>query len=105
MVVPAAAAHAGVGVYVNVGGPRPVEYVPPCPGNGYYWTPGYYAYGSWVPGRWAVRAYYGDYDRHYYRDYDHYRDYDRDRHWDRDRDRGRDRDWDHDRDRHEGWRR
>jgi hypothetical protein len=111
MVGSAAAAHAGVGVYVNVGGPRQVEYRPPCPGEGYVWAPGYYSGGYWIEGRWNAPAYYyGGRERVYYRDnYRH--DWDRDRHWDRDRDHDRDRDrhWDrdrdHDRGRHEGWRR
>ena len=31
---------------------------PPCPGDGYIWTPGYYQYGDygyyWVPGHWVL---------------------------------------------------
>ena len=31
---------------------------PPCPGDGYIWTPGYYQYGNygyyWVPGQWVM---------------------------------------------------
>ncbi|MGB6945340.1 MAG: YXWGXW repeat-containing protein [Bryobacteraceae bacterium] len=31
---------------------------PPCPGDGYIWTPGYWAYGAagyaWVPGAWVL---------------------------------------------------
>ena len=31
---------------------------PPCPGDGYIWTPGYYQYGDygyyWVPGAWVL---------------------------------------------------
>ncbi len=37
--------------------PLPVYEQPPCPGDGYYWTPGYWAYGDddyfWVPGVWV----------------------------------------------------
>jgi len=36
----------------------PVYTQPPCPGDGYIWTPGYWAYGSegyyWVPGTWVT---------------------------------------------------
>ena len=72
------------------------NYVPPCPGEGYVWTAGYYNGGYWVPGAWVFqgggRAYgYGfrgyDYDRGSYparrdfgqRDFDRrraYRDHD-----------------------------
>jgi uncharacterized membrane protein YgcG len=40
--------------------PPPIpDYVqPPCPGDGYYWTPGYWAWGTsgyyWVPGVWVL---------------------------------------------------
>ena len=48
-----------VGVSVRVGPPAlPVYTQPICPGPGYMWTPGYWAYGDdgyyWVPGTWAV---------------------------------------------------
>ena len=37
--------------------PLPEYSQPPCPGNGYLWTPGYWSYASqgyyWVPGVWA----------------------------------------------------
>ncbi len=113
MIVPVAAAHAAVGVYVNVG-PRNVQYIPPSPEYGYVWVPGYYEGSYWVEGRWAAPGYYGG---HYYtegyrdsyrRDRDRDRDWDRHHDWDRHQDRDRDRDWDHDRDRHhdrDGWRR
>jgi WXXGXW repeat (2 copies) len=49
------------GVFVSVGfAPPPLRvYVqPPCPGDGYLWTPGYWAYGPagyyWVPGAWVL---------------------------------------------------
>jgi hypothetical protein len=36
---------------------------PPCPGDGYLWTPGYWAWGTggyyWVPGAWVVAPYVG----------------------------------------------
>jgi len=36
--------------------PLPVYEQPPCPGDGYLWTPGHWAYGDddyfWVPGVW-----------------------------------------------------
>lgn len=45
----AATARAEVRIGVAVGGPA---YIPPCPGDGYVWTNGYYAGRVWVPGRW-----------------------------------------------------
>ena len=49
----------GIGVSVRVGPPAlPVYEQPLCPGAGYIWTPGYWAYGSegyyWVPGTWVM---------------------------------------------------
>jgi hypothetical protein len=49
----------GVGISVHVGPPAlPVYPQPICPGPGYLWTPGYWAYGDagyyWVPGTWVV---------------------------------------------------
>ena len=38
--------------------PLPIYEQPLCPGEGYIWTPGYWAYGDygffWVPGTWAL---------------------------------------------------
>jgi len=31
-------------------------YIPPCPGDGYVWTAGYYNGGYWVPGEWIFRG-------------------------------------------------
>ncbi len=59
----APAAHAqisvGIGVAVHIGPPAlPVYEQPICPGDGYLWTPGYWAYGAdgyfWVPGTWVM---------------------------------------------------
>jgi|SRR5580658_2601923 len=57
----AASAHAGVGVLITVGPPPlPVYEQPICPGDGYLWTPGYWAYDYdvddyyWVPGTWVM---------------------------------------------------
>ncbi len=89
------------GIYVGA----PADYVPACPGPGYFWVAGYYDGGYWVPGRWEFRGegyrdrvyyggnYYGHFDRDDHRFYG-----DRDRGWDRERDRGfdRDRHFDHD---------
>jgi|SRR5208282_2227668 len=57
----AATAHAGVGVLITVGPPPlPVYEQPICPGDGYLWTPGYWAYDYdvddyyWVPGTWVM---------------------------------------------------
>ena len=58
--VPAAAkAQVSVGVSVRVGPPAlPVYEQPPCPVEGYLWTPGYWAHGDdgyyWVPGVWVA---------------------------------------------------
>jgi hypothetical protein len=54
-----ASSFAGVFVSVTIAPPAlPVYTQPPCPGDGYIWTPGYWAYGPdgyyWVPGTWAV---------------------------------------------------
>ena len=50
---------AGVGVSISVAPPvLPVYEQPLCPGPGYIWTPGYWAYGEsdyyWVPGTWVL---------------------------------------------------
>lgn len=51
-------AFAGVFISVGIAPPAlPVYTQPPCPGDGYLWTPGYWAYGAagyyWVPGVWV----------------------------------------------------
>ncbi|MFB6456518.1 YXWGXW repeat-containing protein [Chitinophaga sp. Hz27] len=48
----------GVGVSIHVGPPAlPIYTQPMCPGDGFIWTPGYWAYGPdgyfWVPGVWV----------------------------------------------------
>jgi hypothetical protein len=55
------ASFAQVGIFVNFGPPAlPVYEQPLCPGEGYIWTPGYWAYDSdfddyyWVPGTWVL---------------------------------------------------
>src|SRR6201994_1573798 len=53
-----AASFAGVFISVNIAPPvLPVYTQPLCPGDGYLWTPGYWAYGPegyyWVPGVWV----------------------------------------------------
>ena len=59
-VVPAASsAQVAVGVAIHVGPPAiPVYEQPPCPEEGFLWTPGYWAYGPdgyyWVPGVWVA---------------------------------------------------
>jgi hypothetical protein len=52
-------AFAGVQFSVNIAPPPIAVYdQPPCPGDGYIWTPGYYQYGDygyyWVPGHWVL---------------------------------------------------
>lgn len=54
----AAHAQVAVGVSIRVGPPvLPVYVQPVCPGPGFIWTPGYWAYGPdgyyWVPGTWV----------------------------------------------------
>ena len=54
-----AVASAGVFVSITVAPPvLPVYVQPICPGDGYIWTPGYWAYGTvgyyWVPGVWLM---------------------------------------------------
>ncbi len=102
LAAPAVAAHAGVGIFVNVGPATRAEYRPACPGYGYVWAPGYWNGGYFTPGQWyyprqdwrAQEAYNrGEYFEHRDRDY-----------W-RDRDRRHDhddwRDGDHQHDHHE----
>jgi hypothetical protein len=50
---------AGVVISVNIAPPvLPVYEQPACPGDGYIWTPGYWAWGAagyyWVPGTWVM---------------------------------------------------
>jgi hypothetical protein len=52
-------AQVAIGISVHVGPPvLPVYPQPVCPGAGYIWTPGYWAWGPagyyWVPGTWVV---------------------------------------------------
>jgi hypothetical protein len=54
-----AAAFAGIGVSITIAPPAlPVYTQPVCPGDGYIWTPGYWAYGPagyyWVRGAWVL---------------------------------------------------
>ena len=56
--MPTAQAHAAVVISVGFAPPvLPVYTQPLCPGPGYLWTPGYWAYGPdgyyWVPGVWV----------------------------------------------------
>ena len=53
------ASFAQVGISVNIAPPElPVYEQPVCPGDGYIWTPGYWAWGDsayyWVPGDWVM---------------------------------------------------
>jgi hypothetical protein len=63
LLIPFAAAptpsYAGVIISVGIAPPvLPVYAQPPIPGDGYIWTPGYWAYGPagyyWVPGTWVI---------------------------------------------------
>jgi hypothetical protein len=63
-------------------------YIPPCPGDGYFWTAGYYNDRYWVPGAWTFRGRVG-FDRGYaygrdYRDNRFVAERHEDRHFDRD---------------------
>jgi hypothetical protein len=54
-----ATSFAQIGVSITIGPPAlPVYEQPPCPAEGYIWTPGYWAYGEdgyyWVPGTWVL---------------------------------------------------
>jgi len=57
--IPAASfAQIHIGLSITIGPPvLPVYAQPICPGDGYLWTPGYWAYGDdgyfWVPGVWV----------------------------------------------------
>lgn len=52
------------GYGVAYGGGYADTYVPPCPGDGYFWTAGYYNGGIWIPGAWSFRGRVG-FDRGY----------------------------------------
>jgi hypothetical protein len=61
MLVTLFGAHALAGIQLTVTVAPPLIAVfdqPPCPGDGYIWTPGYYQYGDygyyWVPGQWVM---------------------------------------------------
>jgi len=56
-----AVSFAQIGISVNIGPPvLPVYEQPPCPAEGYIWTPGYWAWDAdigqyyWVPGTWVL---------------------------------------------------
>lgn len=58
LILAPSASFAGVIISVNIAPPvLPVYTQPLCPGDGYLWTPGYWAYGQggyyWVPGVWV----------------------------------------------------
>src|SRR5215831_20741627 len=55
----ASASPAQIAVSITIGPPAlPIYEQPICPGDGYIWTPGYWAYGPdgyfWVPGTWVL---------------------------------------------------
>ncbi len=61
MLMMSAASSAQIGVAITFGPPPiPVYEQPLCPGDGYLWTPGYWAYDYdfgdyyWVPGTWVL---------------------------------------------------
>jgi hypothetical protein len=58
LIIPASS-FAGVSISVTIAPPvLPVYEQPPCPDDGYIWTPGYWSYGPdgyyWVPGTWVM---------------------------------------------------
>ncbi len=59
-IAPTASADVAIGISVRVGPPAlPVYAQPICPGPGYMWVPGYWAWNDdagyyWVPGTWVV---------------------------------------------------
>ena len=71
-----ASARMTIGVTVSFGPPALPYYLqPPCPGPGYIWTPGYWAwdpaYGYfWVPGTWVMPPFVGALWTPGYWDYD-----------------------------------
>ena len=59
MLAMSSASFAQIGISINFAPPElPVYEQPLCPGDGYLWTPGYWAYGDddyyWVPGTWVM---------------------------------------------------
>ena len=59
LVTLATASFAQVGVSITIAPPAlPVYDQPLCPGDGYIWTPGYWAWDDseyyWVPGTWVM---------------------------------------------------
>lgn len=59
MLIVPASSFGGVVISVGIAPPAlPVYAQPACPGDGYIWTPGYWAYGPdgyyWVPGTWVL---------------------------------------------------
>jgi hypothetical protein len=56
-----AAAYGQIGISISVAPPELLTYEqPPCPSDGYLWTPGYWGYGDadagyyWIPGAWVM---------------------------------------------------
>jgi hypothetical protein len=59
MLAISAASFAQIGIAITIGPPPlPVYEQPPCPAEGYLWTPGYWDYDYddyyWVPGTWVL---------------------------------------------------
>lgn len=60
VLAPPSFGQVGIGVSVNFAPPAlPVYDLPPCPEDGYLWTPGYWAWDPddgyyWVPGTWVM---------------------------------------------------
>ena len=59
LAVPGRSFAQGIAVSITIAPPvLPVYAQPICPGDGYLWTPGYWAWGDsdyyWVPGTWIM---------------------------------------------------
>jgi hypothetical protein len=48
--------HPVYGAGFGFGGGVVDTYIPPCPGDGYVWSAGFYNGGIWVPGAWTFRG-------------------------------------------------
>jgi hypothetical protein len=58
-IAPTSSAQVAVGLSIRIGPPAlPIYAQPLCPGPGYLWAPGHWAYGPggyyWVPGTWVL---------------------------------------------------
>src|SRR5215471_1240271 len=64
LVIASTASFGGISFSVTLAPPLlPIYAQPICPGPGYIWVPGYWAYGDfgwfWVPGTWVLAPFVG----------------------------------------------